>query len=454
MSGNKVLKMTYIVIFLLALVIPGVWTFIGKQETIGNEEVVDFSDANYFNVADKAEEYMNQKFGFRNKLVEFNNKLSYNLFGESGNDQVIVGKDGWLFYASALHDYNGTDVLSDEEIAKIAKILSMTEAYVTDNGGKFVFVSAPNKMEIYGEYMPYYHVEDIADGNYEKLFSQLEKLGVSNVDLKEYLKTLSESSEQELYYKTDSHWNEYGAALAYEKIMQFCDEQHIEFSKEYVIKENAFKGDLYTMLFPDGKAVNEAVIINTTYEFYYTSNFRGPDDLVIQTANDDASGKLVMWRDSFGEFVYSFFAESFYEAEFRREIPYNFTNIGEKDVVVIELVERNLPLLLEKLPVIKASEVTVEAQKEKAVSPEIRVSKASGYNLLEASIPELPQECTEIYFKVYNGDESVVYEAYPSAENGDACIYIEELLEGAEISVIYEYNGTTYETLKNTVNCV
>ena len=454
MSGNKILKMTYIVIFLLALVIPGVWTFIGKQETIGNEEVVDFSDADYFNVADKAEEYMNQKFGFRNKLVEFNNKLSYSLFGESGNDQVIVGKDGWLFYASALHDYNGTDVLSDEEVAKIAKILSMTEAYVTDNGGIFVFVSAPNKMEIYGEYMPYYHVEDKAVGNYEKLFAALEENGVTNVDLKEYLKSLSKSSEQELYYKTDSHWNEYGAALAYEKIMQTCGEQYIGFSKEYVIKENAFKGDLYTMLFPDGEAVNEAVVINREYEFYYTSNFRNSDDLVIQTANDGATGKFIMWRDSFGGFIYTFFAESFYEAEFRREIPYNFTNIGEKDVVVIELVERNLPLLLEKPPVIEASVVTVESQKEKAVSPEFCVSKVNGYNLLEASIPELPQDCTEIYFKVYNGDETVVYEAYPSAPNGDACIYIEELLENAEISVIYEYNGTIFETLKNTVNCV
>lgn len=454
MSGNKILKMAYIVIFILALVIPGVWTFVGKQENIGNEEVVDFSDANYFNVADKADEYMNQKFGFRNKLVGFNNLLCYNVFGESGNDQVIVGEDGWLFYTSALHDYNGTDVLSDGEIVKIAKILAMTETYVTNNGGKFLFISAPNKMEIYGEYMPYYHMEDKTDGNYEKLFAELEKDGVTSVDLKEYLKSFKESSKQALYYKTDSHWNEYGAALAYEKIMQSCDEQYIEFSKEYVIKENVFKGDLYTMLFPDGKELFESVIIDKEYEFYYTSNFRSSDDLVIQTMNDEANGNFIMWRDSFGGFIYTFFAESFYEAEFRREIPYNFTNIGEKDVVIIEIVERNIPLLLENPPVIEAMTTNVTADKKNEIKPEITAKNASGLYLLEAEISTLPEDCTDIYFKVYNGEEYVTYEAFPSAKNGDACIYLKELLEGAEVSVIYEYNGTIYETLKNTVNCV
>ena len=40
---------------------------------------------------------------------------------------------------------------------------------VKKQGGDMVFVVAPNKMEVYGEYMPYYLKESLKDGNYEKL---------------------------------------------------------------------------------------------------------------------------------------------------------------------------------------------------------------------------------------------------------------------------------------------
>ena len=166
------------------------------------------------------------------------------------------------------------------------------------------------------------------------------------------------------------------------------------------------------MLFPNGDAVNDAVIINTEYKFYYTSNFRTPDDLIIQTANDSETGNLIMWRDSFGEFIYTFFAESFYEAEFRREIPYNFTNIGEKDVVIIEIVERNIPLLLENPPVIEATAMDVTAEEKRDVNPEITSKNVGGIYLLEAEIPSIPEDCTDIYFKLYNGEEYVTYEAF------------------------------------------
>ena len=81
MSFKKKLKISYIVLFLMALVIPGVWTFVGKQENIGNEETVDFSDVNYLNISDKVDSYMSSGFGFRNKLVQMNNQVYLNVFG-------------------------------------------------------------------------------------------------------------------------------------------------------------------------------------------------------------------------------------------------------------------------------------------------------------------------------------------------------------------------------------
>ena len=251
--SKKFWKIVYVVAFILALSIPGVWTFIGSQETIGNEEEVDFSDAGYQNISDKVDSYMNQKFGFRNKLVDLNNRIKYYVFSEAGNNQVIVGEDDWLFFSSALHDYNGQDMLTDSEIDKIAKILSMAQKNVEDRGAKFLFVSAPNKMELYGEYMPYYHIEYKSNGNYEKLFLELNNLGVNNVDLKEILKLEKVDRDYPIYYKTDSHWNELGAAIAYENIMKYLDEDYVRLSDSYTVVSNGYKGDLEKMLFPNKK---------------------------------------------------------------------------------------------------------------------------------------------------------------------------------------------------------
>ena len=64
MSKKQIAKIAYIVIFMLVLVIPGIGTFIWKQEAIGNEEAVDFKDMNYGNAAEKIDDYFSVKFGF------------------------------------------------------------------------------------------------------------------------------------------------------------------------------------------------------------------------------------------------------------------------------------------------------------------------------------------------------------------------------------------------------
>ena len=54
------------------------------------------------------------------------------------------------------------------------------------------------------------------------------------------------------------------------------------------------------MLFPEGSHKDEQVMLDMEQDFYFTSNYRSDDDLVIETANDNASGSVLVYRDSFG----------------------------------------------------------------------------------------------------------------------------------------------------------
>lgn len=100
------------------LIAIGIKTFVGKSNSPAKEEKVKFKPSSYTSFCNEFDKYFSANFGFRSRFISMNNIVKYNVFKQSGEDNVIAGRDGWLFYNSALHDYIGEDVLSDEEIIK------------------------------------------------------------------------------------------------------------------------------------------------------------------------------------------------------------------------------------------------------------------------------------------------------------------------------------------------
>lgn len=348
---KQILKTAYVVTFMAAFVFFGVASLFYKNETIGNEEKAELKSTGYTQMAENFDDYFGKSFGFRDRLVNINNSIKYNIFKQSGEQSVIAGRDGWLFYERALHDYTGEDVMTREDAVKAAAVIKEMSDYAKECGTKLIFVSAPNKMEIYGEYMPYYYLENTSDGNYELLMDELSRTDVNYVDLKKVMKEAKENSPVQIYHKEDSHWNNLGAAYAYKAIMQAAGIDVFDYTTLDYTAENNFDGDLYSMLFPKGEHKDEQIMLDMEKDFYYTSNYRSDDDLVIETANDNAKGSALVYRDSFGNALYQYFAEDFGTARFTRAVPYDLTGIGEYDVVVIELVERNLANLVDMEPV-------------------------------------------------------------------------------------------------------
>ena len=150
MKVKKILKTIYVVGIFGLLIAIGIKTFVGKSNSPAKEEKVKFKPSSYTSFCNEFDKYFSANFGFRSRFISMNNIVKYNVFKQSGEDNVIAGRDGWLFYNSALHDYIGEDVLSDEEIIKIADYVEAISEKCEKAGKKFVFVIAPNKMEIYG----------------------------------------------------------------------------------------------------------------------------------------------------------------------------------------------------------------------------------------------------------------------------------------------------------------
>ena len=373
----KISYIIYIAAFLLISLVPLV-TFSDRQAAIGNETKADkpkLSDGLMF--TQNADDYFAQNFGLRNRLVYVGNAIKQTVFKTSGQAEVIIGEDGWLFYESALADYIGTNDMTQLELEKAAVILKMMQSYVEYKGGQFVFFSAPNKMSVYGEYMPYYYLESGSPGNFEGLYTELAGLVVNTVQLKNEL-ALEKLGGIQLYHKLDSHWNNYGAAVAYEAVAKALTEAYGEEYAGYTRYSelpysivNNFTGDLQSMLLPGSAVRDEQVEFDVKENFEYTGRFRGVDDLLITTQNMDAAvdKSVTLFRDSFGNALYWFFANDYAAMSARREVPYNlYRAADESELVAVELVERNLKNLLQYTPVIPSWNLGEGFLKEKGIS--------------------------------------------------------------------------------------
>ena len=64
--------------------------------------------------------------------------------------------------------------------------------------------------------------------------------------------------------------------------------------------------------------------------------------MIITTENQSGVGKVILFRDSFGNALHEFFANDFSEAVISRAFPYDVSDIEGADLVVVEIVERNI----------------------------------------------------------------------------------------------------------------
>ena len=73
----------------------------------------------------EARDYARNGFGCRVGLMRLHNLVQYRWLGRTGSPAVVLGRDGWLFYADQgnLDDYRSTRRFSREELEQWARVL-------------------------------------------------------------------------------------------------------------------------------------------------------------------------------------------------------------------------------------------------------------------------------------------------------------------------------------------
>ena len=373
--------------------------------------------------------WINDRFFLRQEMITLDNVVTAQGFGTSGEKKVIVGKDGWLFFADTLEDYTGTAPLSERELFGVIKNIQLMDEYCKLNGRDFAFVIAPNKNSVYGEFMPDYGVKsDYSDAL--KVMAVLKQSGVKTPDL---FSAINSKNEQ-LYFKNDSHWNSKGAALGADVINNAFGKNTNFFGGEF-LSARVNEGDLYSMLYPALRDTEIDWCLEAERDFVFAGTGKTPTSITI-TTESNKDGKLLAYRDSFGNLLFPYLAESYGECYFSRKTAYDLTM--ESDYVMVEIVERNLDYLLKYTPIMPSPEreVTVPANSSGKVSlkKDVGGSVPEGYKRIEGVLPITPDNDTSVYV-ISNG---TVYEAFVSMDNGFVA-YIPETAEAQ--SVVFGASG-------------
>ena len=302
--------------------------------------------------------FYNDNFGLRRILVRAHSRLM--LLGWPAKGDVIVGREGWLFLGEAptRESYQASVLFSAKELADWKSELERRRDWLAARGSDYLLVIAPEKSTMYPEYMPGAVPRIGHTTRLDQLTAYLAKTSdLKALDLRADLNQAR--SQYPTYFRTDTHWNDWGAFVAYQAIMKRLSVDHPQLhpvsATDYTFTEQGMAGgDLAGMLGLEDMLNDKAIVAQRIVPTGVQSAETGIAPLAnvpIWGSQPEARGvpgldapAAIIFRDSFGKALITFLAQ-----DFRRSLYLNRYGLDEEAIVrerpaivIQEIAERSL----------------------------------------------------------------------------------------------------------------
>ena len=434
----KKIKYIYVIIFVMICFLPILlMPFFKNSSTIEKRELATFTSFitdDKFNVdfSTEFEAWFNDRLPLRSYLLSVSNFLKSEVL-KAPSSNVIVGKNGWLYYETEADDYMNTNALNKDQISAVGITLSLIQEDINNKGGNFTFVAMPNKASVYDEYMPsMYNKSD--DNNLTLINKKLDEMNVNHVDM---LKIMKDNKDKGIYHKRDSHWNYQGALIGYNAIMDSLNKEHKTYENaSYKIEKN-WRGDLDKLLYPVGGFMDEQYIYDIDFssfrfdgmvggkdpkkqlEIFMSDQEKGDDNIKSINNSVKDNKKLFMARDSFGRAILPYFIDNYKEATFKRTDSPSIVSVGDNTDMVYEIVERNLHRVIATAPFMYApkreNKSNYTESGEEILESRFKV-ESYGIRLYGAFDEKMELNDNRIYVELRQNDDIITYEAFPIYE--------------------------------------
>jgi len=369
-----------ILIFMMTIAIPGIVMLFGEEQQLSSQEqrrlepkpefaIEAFLDGDYQVNFDR---YFQDHFGLRRAMQQSARQVRETLYRKSISSNVIIGDDGWRFFDidGSLHDYAGRYKPTVQNLEDWAKALRVKTEWLRSLGVQYVLVPIPGKMSMYPQHLPD-RLQPLAGATRLEEFRRWIDSGkhgageFSNVvDAKRALQ--HRIGDDQLYFRTDTHWNDLGAYLVYVETMntirQWLPDVPVVPESRLLRVHKSKEGDIARAsgLPADYREQTFAITIQdpcagTRYRrvesFAKTPAFKARRKK-LPVINGCPSGRYraLVVHDSFGQFLKQFVNESFAEVVYMPSYDMvgmrDFIREFAPDVFIDFRVERRFHLLL------------------------------------------------------------------------------------------------------------
>ncbi len=304
------------------------------------------------------EAYYNDHFGFRDKLIHRYNRELEKRFGQSGVPSVLTGKDGWYFLSKqkTMDDVCGFEPLTEQQIISWKEDLVHKRDWLAKQGIHYLYVVGSAKPTIYPEYLPDYIQKAKGMTRLEQMMQYLGQYpDVGILDLGPTL--IKAKLKMRPFHKTDTHWNDYGAFIAYreivDKLSKWFPEERFKYDFYFHDNMKECPGNDLAVMLGLHKELKEMhpVLKDRTYcaqpmELHLQIGSLEEGSQIFMRGCKDANLRAVVFRDSFFNAVEPYFSENFQQVvylwqSYDQEIVELLIESFDPHVVIEERAERH-----------------------------------------------------------------------------------------------------------------
>ncbi len=280
--------------------------------------------------------------------------LKDEIFGD-----IFARPGPWLVYTgeTSLDDYQNAQPFTAAELARIQKNLDGLNARLEAKGIQFMVVIVPGKNTIYPEYMPpQIPVLGTVSRTDQILAYQKQHGQASILDLRPALEAARK--QRQVYYATDTHWNQYGILAGYGSIIGVLQKDFPNLKAHTLddfqaVSEGSGSGDI-SREWLQGIAQEEMVRLEPRFQRQTVQLplTQGPalvPGRMVATYNPDPGlPRAVIYHDSFFNDMIPFLSDNFSWAVYHWafKVDENFVAGEKPDIVIFEVTDRYLARLL------------------------------------------------------------------------------------------------------------
>lgn len=195
--------------------------------------------------------YVGKRYALKEEFATWNGLAKINLFHHSPAKDVGLGKDGFLFLMAqgTVEITQGQNRLTKDAQNHWAEALKGTQRAFDDAGIGYGLLIGPNKHSIYSDKLPSWlrpaPLDEVRTADVMAVARTA--FGAEYPDPRKLLSdTLTADPDVFLYHPTDTHWTEWGAALAVHDRLQAMGIPLV--APRYEITELPHSGDLARMI--------------------------------------------------------------------------------------------------------------------------------------------------------------------------------------------------------------